>query len=120
MRIGSGFGYRAETFHWGVDFATSEPIKALNDGLVTCAGYVRQTGFCDSGRGVIIESPDYILYYGNVSPIVRAGQKVVKGEIIGSLTLRDKVHLEAMEADGYVDPIPYLKGDKPKKKRARK
>ena len=87
-RITSGFGYRLHPIlrevrmHTGVDISarTGTPILAAADGEVTRAGWLPAYGKC-----IIIEHDGGIsTLYGHCSSLlVRVGQEVKKGQVIG-------------------------------------
>ena len=89
-RITSGFGWRThpitmrKEFHRGVDLRASmgQPVFAAADGIIT---YIQKKG--KLGKCVIIEHRyGYRTLYGHLNDIeVTTGQKVTKGEIIGTV-----------------------------------
>src|ERR1700744_4123414 len=88
-RVASGYGYRIDPiykttkFHAGLDFTAPQgtPIYATANGTVEVAG------FTEGGYGnhvVINHGYGYQTLYGHMFRVkVKAGQKVVRGEVIG-------------------------------------
>ena len=87
-RIASGFGYRRDPitgitkFHEGIDFAapTGTPVYATADAVVSAVNKSNRSGFSvDLDHGY-----NYVTKYAHLSQImVREGQKVKRGTIIG-------------------------------------
>lgn len=114
----SDFGYRkqptegASTFHGGVDLAApiGTPIVAARAGKVTVAGYDEYSGY-----HVIIDHYDGFTsrYLHLRNHIVRSGQEVVAGQVIGycgESGVATGVHLHfAIYLNGEaVDPAKYI------------
>jgi len=87
-RVASGFGYRNDPiyhttrFHAGMDFTASNgtEVYATGDGTVSFAGWNQGYGNCVK----INHGFNYITLYGHLSKIlVREGQKVQRGDVIG-------------------------------------
>ena len=91
--ITSDYGYRiqptkgASKFHSGIDIGVpmNTPILAVQDGVVTSAGYTNMGGY---GMGVFIEhshnGEKIKSEYGHLSKwCVKEGEKVKKGQVIG-------------------------------------
>lgn len=117
-RLGSGFGVRAEQFHWGQDFIlATEGVQAVSGGRVSSTGFVGASSTCDTGRGVTViadnEGKKVTYYYGNVKPSVKIGQEVEKGTQIGTVFPNRMIHLEVREGDEYVNPLNHLNESKP-------
>ena len=121
-RIASGFGYRVHPIyktlrmHTGIDFSAPKgtPIYATGNGTVRnkrkgMRGYGK---FCmiDHGYG-------YKTLYAHLSKvIVRSGQKVKRGEIIGyvgstGLSVAPHLHYEVRINDKPVNPVHYFFND---------
>jgi murein DD-endopeptidase MepM/ murein hydrolase activator NlpD len=116
-RTSSGFGMRIDPFygtlrpHTGMDFTapTGTEIYATGDGTVIQSGTKQGYGNCimiDHGFG-------YKTLYGhNSKNLVRIGQKVVRGEVIGHVGNTGKskgphLHYEVLLNDKYVNPVNY-------------
>ncbi len=90
-RRSSNYGYRIDpitkkrkSFHRGIDIAapTGTPIKAAADGTVIRSGWSRGYG----NLTVIKHEKDLATYYAHQSKrLVRKGQKVRKGQVIGKV-----------------------------------
>lgn len=125
---GSGFGVRAEKFHWGQDLIqTTAGVQAVTGGSVIKAGHVGLPTVCDTGRGVLVASDkdgkETVVYYGNIIPTVRIGDTVEQGTQIGTLMPGSRLHVEVKENHVFIDPLPYLcpkEVKKPKTTRTRK
>ncbi|MBN1291963.1 MAG: M23 family metallopeptidase [Candidatus Latescibacteria bacterium] len=90
MRVTSGFGWRIhpitgrKEFHKGVDLHASlgQHIYATANGIVTGAGKIGKLGKCI----IISHKYGYKTIYGHLDDImVTTGQKVNKGDIIGTM-----------------------------------
>ena len=116
-RTSSGFGmridpiYRTLRFHTGMDFTapTGTEIYATGAGTVILSGWKQDYGNCimiDHGFG-------YKTLYGhNSKNLVRVGQKVVRGEVIGHVgntgkSIGPHLHYEVLLNDKYIDPKNY-------------
>ncbi|MCL6614401.1 MAG: peptidoglycan DD-metalloendopeptidase family protein [Firmicutes bacterium] len=117
-RLTSRFGYRRDPFtgqtamHYGIDLAVpaGTPVRSAADGVVAEAGY--RNGY---GRTIIINHGyGYQTLYGHNSQLlVRAGQKVKKGQIIarsGSTgrSTSPHLHYEVRLNGKPVNPSAYL------------
>lgn len=117
--ISSGYGYRAHpkggyrSFHGGVDLSISEgtEVRATADGVVSFAGYTR-----NSGHAVVIEHGHGFstAYAHNQRNVVRVGQRVARGAVValaGSTgrSTGPHVHYEIWKDGREVDPSKYLK-----------
>lgn len=98
--------------HLGVDLGVSAhaPIRSAGPGLVSFAGPV-------AGRGVVVVShPDGVrTEYEPVRPLVRRGDAVQAGTVIGLLSGRHPgcpitacLHWGARRGDAYIDPLGLL------------
>lgn len=121
-RMASGFGYRIDPiyktrkFHAGMDFSApiGTPIYATGDGVVESAdqsirGYGKHV-LIDNGYG-------YETLFGHMSKIlVKGGQKVKRGDIIGLVGNTGKsvgphVHYEVRKDGHPVNPVNYYFND---------
>lgn len=113
----SGYGmridpiYKTIKFHAGMDFSanTGTPIYATGNGTVVKAGWESAYGNLikiDHGFG-------YVTWYAHLSKIrVRAGQKVMRGEVIGEVGNTGKstgphLHYEVHVKGKVVNPVNY-------------
>ncbi len=121
-RIASGFGYRIDPiyrvrkFHEGLDFSApiGTPIYATGDGIVEKVKRSRR-GY---GNHVIINHGfGYKTLYAHMSKIiVKPGQKVKRGQIIGYVGNTGKstaphLHYEVWKNGKKVNPINYFVND---------
>ncbi len=121
-RIASGFGYRIHPIyktlrmHAGIDFSapTGTPIYATGDGVVE-----RKTGRM-SGYGKVVKinhGYGYETLYAHCSKIiVRPGQKVKRGEIIGYVgntgrSTGPHLHYEVIKNGKKINPIHFFYQD---------
>jgi murein DD-endopeptidase MepM/ murein hydrolase activator NlpD len=98
--------------HRGVDLAAGrgDAVRAAGGGTVRFAGLV-------AGRGVVVVAhPDGIsTEYEPVRPLVRAGQAVARGEVVGRLAGRHAgcpatcLHWGARRGTAYLDPLTLLR-----------
>ncbi len=121
-RLASGYGmrihpiYKVRKMHTGVDFSAERgtPIYATGDGIVRRAtyslgGYGRQVEI-NHGYG-------YITKYAHMSKfIVKKGQKVKRGEIIGYVgstgtSVAPHLHYEVIRNKKKVNPVHYFFND---------
>ncbi|MCU1463604.1 MAG: metalloendopeptidase-like rane protein [Acidimicrobiales bacterium] len=116
--ITSGFGPRLHPIfgdmrmHTGVDFGATSgtPIHAAADGVVVSAGVLGGYG----NATVIDHGKSLATLYGHQSLIiVRAGDKVQRGQVIGFVGCTGNctgphLHFEVRIAGTPVDPMPYL------------
>ncbi len=80
--ISSGYGYRWGRLHEGIDIASSHgyAVRAAASGVVRYAGYRGTYG----NLIILAHEQDTETYYGHLSRIlVKAGQKVERGVVIG-------------------------------------
>lgn len=111
--VSSQYGYRGREFHTGVDFAGSSgsPIKAADSGKVIFSGRNGNYGNCiiiSHGNGV------ETLYAHNSKNLVKVGDSVDKGDIIGSVgstgrSTGSHVHVEVRINGRHVNPRNYFK-----------
>jgi murein DD-endopeptidase MepM/ murein hydrolase activator NlpD len=118
----SGYGIRSDPFrgraarHQGIDLAAPQgtPIYATADGIVSEAAY-NSGGYgnlvkLDHGRGIETR-------YGHLSTfLVRAGQRVVRGQQIGRMgstgrSTGSHLHYEVRIDGRAVNPIPFMKSN---------
>ena len=116
----SGYGVRSDPFrgsaamHAGIDLAgaVGTSIYATADGIISDAGY-NSDGYgnlvkIDHGRGIETR-------YGHLSAmIVRAGQRVKRGELIGRMgstgrSTGSHLHYEVRIDGRAVNPVPFMK-----------
>lgn len=118
----SGFGwrthpiYKTAEFHPGMDFAAAQgtEIYATGDGTIERADALAQ-GY---GNHVVINHGyGYKTLYGHMSSmVVRAGQQVKRGQLIGyvgstGLSTAPHVHYEVVKAGEKMNPINYYYND---------
>ncbi len=118
-RLSSGFGermhpiYKIGKAHLGLDFTSpvGTPIHATGDATVEFAGY-NSSGY---GNHVILNHGyGYQTLYGHMSKVlVRRGQKVKRGDIIGEvgstgLSSGPHLHYEVIKDGEHLDPINFL------------
>lgn len=121
-RLASGYGirihpiYKVRKMHYGVDFSAERgtPIYATGDGIVRRATY----SFGGYGRQVEINHGyGYVTKYAHMSKfIVKKGQKVKRGEIIGYVgstgtSVAPHVHYEVIRNGKKVNPVHYFFND---------
>jgi len=119
-RISSPYGTRDSpfsgkaAFHSGVDISATPgtPVRATADGVVSYSGWTR-----DSGYLVVIEHGCGFstAYAHNKSNAVKTGQKVRRGEVVGSVGSTGKstgphVHYEIWEKGKRVNPNRFRQG----------
>ncbi|MER3497565.1 MAG: peptidase M23 [Chitinophagaceae bacterium] len=121
-RIASGFGYRIDPIyktvklHAGLDFAAPQgtPIYATANGVVKVAG---NTGDGYGNHVVIDHGYGYETLYGHMVRVkARAGQKVVRGEVIGYVGSTGKstgphCHYEVIKNGQKIDPVYFFYND---------
>lgn len=121
-RLASGYGmrihpiYKVKKMHWGVDFSApvGTPIYATGDGVIKRVK--RNYG----GYGIQVEINHgfgFITKYAHMKKyIVKAGQKVKRGELIGYVgntgtSTAPHLHYEVIKNGKKVDPIHYFFND---------
>lgn len=111
--VTSNYGYRGREFHTGVDFAGSSgsSIKAADSGKVIFSGWNGNYGNCiivSHGNGI------ETLYAHNSKNLVKVGDSVDKGDIIGKVgstgrSTGSHVHVEVRVNGRHVNPRNYFK-----------
>jgi len=116
--IVSGFGHRCNPFHGGTHFhhgidiaaPTGTPVRAAADGVITGSGYIE----CGYGVQVLIKhNNNYATNYAHLSrALVRPGQKVLRGDIIGysgntGYSTGPHLHYEIIRNGKKINPIEY-------------
>ena len=119
--ISSYFGRRIDPFlripakHTGMDFNADKGtnIYATGDGVIVSA--TRNQGY---GNCIVIDHGyDYKTLYGHLDKyMVRVGQKVLRGEVIGTVGLTGRtsgyhLHYEVLYKDRHDDPAKYFYQD---------
>jgi murein DD-endopeptidase MepM/ murein hydrolase activator NlpD len=119
-RISSSYGYRdhprtgRKDFHTGMDIAANsgEPVRATADGVVSFAGW-------SGGNGNLIALEhgfEYSTYYAhNKSVLVKVGQRVKRGDIIGHVgstgnSTGPHLHYEVWKKGKAVNPYTFVEG----------
>ncbi|MGI8678569.1 MAG: M23 family metallopeptidase [Jatrophihabitans sp.] len=98
--------------HRGVDllFPAGDPVHVAASGRVTFAGSV-------AGRGIVVvaHSDGIRTEYEPVTPVVRRGETVTRGDTLGALTGRHPgcpvvncLHWGARRGQTYLDPLTLL------------
>jgi murein DD-endopeptidase MepM/ murein hydrolase activator NlpD len=111
-KITSKFGPRSETFHDGIDIQAPEgsPIRAIETGEVIYSDKLRGYG----NIVIIRHSGGFVSVYAhNQSNLVREGQRVVRGEVVGEVGSTGRVsaphlHFEIRKDNVARDPLHYL------------
>lgn len=120
-RLASGYGYRMHPIykirkmHWGIDFSAPRgtPIYATGDGKIKKAK--RSNRAVGYGNYVVIDHGyGYETLYGHMlDMVVREGQTVKRGELIGYVgntggSTAPHCHYEVMKDGKKVNPIKYF------------
>ena len=103
---------RGSRLHMGIDFVTipGEPILAPISGKVTALPYAA-SDLVHRGIEIVSGNQEHQLFY--IKPIVRVGQNVSKGQIIGyaddirikyGSAMTNHVHHEVKENGKFIDP----------------
>ena len=122
----SGFGYRSDPFthlprfHAGVDLGQPclEPAWASLDGVVIGAGMAGGYGNRVVLKHADLDGKSFATTYNHMTSIaVRMGQHVKRGDVVGRIGSTGRstachMHFEVIVAGSYVDPMPYLTGQK--------
>jgi len=110
--LSSGFGQRDTSFHDGIDISApiGTPVVAAQDGEVIYSDELR--GY---GNVIIIRHRDgyATVYAHNRSNRVREGQRVRRGDVIGTVgdtghTTGANLHFEVRQDNVARDPLPFL------------
>lgn len=124
-QVVSGFGNRfhpilkSHRLHSGIDLAAhpGTPVYATGDGIVRVASYNPQ-GYTGYGIVIILDHGFgyHTLYAHMQKATVRAGQRVKRGEQIGTvgssgMSSGSHLHYEVSIGDRKVDPVYYFSGD---------
>ena len=111
-----GCGYygapRGNRTHMGIDFVTvpGEPILATVSGKVTALPYAA-SDLVHRGVEIVSGNQEHQIFY--LKPIVKVGQNVVKGQIIGyaddirikyGSSMTNHIHHEVKENGKFIDP----------------
>jgi len=121
-RMASGYGYRihpiykTRKFHYGMDFSAPKgtPVYATGDGKVEMAKKSKR-GYGNQVR--INHSFSYKTLYGHLdSFVVRRGQKVKRGDLIGYVgstgtSTAPHLHYEVVKGKRKVNPVYYYFND---------
>ncbi len=99
--------------HWGIDIANKygTPIYSTVQGVVSFAGWKWGLGRCI----IISTKTGYKIYFGHLSRIlVRRGQKVYKGQLIGNMGSTGRstgvhLHYEIHYKGKPINPLKFLK-----------
>jgi murein DD-endopeptidase MepM/ murein hydrolase activator NlpD len=110
--INSGFGPRGSSFHDGIDIAAPEgtPILAIEAGEVIYSDQLRGYG----NMVIVRHAGGFISVYAhNESNLVRVGQTVARGEVVGKVGSTGRVsgphlHFEIRRNNAAEDPLRYL------------
>jgi len=120
-RLASGFGlrihpiYKVKRMHWGLDFSAPRgtPVYATGDGSVKRA----KNSYLNTGYGNQIEINHefgYVTKYAHLQEIlVRKGQKVKRGQLIGYVgssggSTAPHIHYEIIRNGKKINPIQYI------------
>lgn len=121
-RLASGFGmrihpiYKVKKMHTGVDFSApmGTPIYATGDGVIKVAS----KGYSGYGNQVEVDHGfGYVTKYAHMKKfIVKQGQKVKRGELIGYLgssgtSTAPHLHYEVIKNGSKVNPVHYFFND---------
>jgi murein DD-endopeptidase MepM/ murein hydrolase activator NlpD len=98
--------------HRGIDLLApvGTPVTAPDDGTVLFAGRVVDRGVLSIDHGGVLSS------FEPVRPLVRAGDRVGRGEVVAVVTVpgathpANVLHVGARVRDGYVSPLLFLGG----------
>ncbi|MGB0837873.1 MAG: M23 family metallopeptidase [Flavobacteriaceae bacterium] len=121
-RMASGYGYRmhpvykTKKYHWGMDFSAPKgtPIYATGNGRVEMAKKSKR-GYGNQVR--INHGYNYKTLYGHMdSFVVRRGQKVKRGDLIGyvgstGVSTAPHLHYEVIKGNRKVNPVYYYFND---------
>jgi murein DD-endopeptidase MepM/ murein hydrolase activator NlpD len=111
--ISSAYGPREGRSHDGLDIVAPQgaPIRCADEGEVVLASRLR--GY---GNVVVVRHAGGLLtlYAHNDENLVRAGERVTRGQILGRVgktghASAPHLHFEVRQGDVPKDPLPYLK-----------
>jgi len=116
--ISTGYGWRTNPFtqrremHRAIDIVSAwgTPIKAACKGTITHAGWKDFYGLCVE----IVNEYEYRTVYGHLSKVlVKKGQQVEKGEVIGRVGSSGRstgphVHFEVWKGDTSINPFTLM------------
>jgi murein DD-endopeptidase MepM/ murein hydrolase activator NlpD len=118
VKIGDGFGPRAEGMHDGIDMLAGDgtPIQAIGDGVVTASGYNGSAGNYVAIATMVGGQRlcSMYMHFQDGSVTVAVGQEVTAGTVIGLTgdtgnASVEHLHFELFFADGIrFDAVPYL------------
>ena len=109
----SGYGMRGDTMHKGIDIKAKEgtPIKAADHGVVVYS----DDGMRGYGNVIIIKHKDnfFTVYAHNKKNLVRKGDKVKKGQVIGLVgntgnATTSHLHFEVRDGSKAINPFFFL------------
>ena len=111
-RITSGFGYRAEGIHDGIDIGVPQgtPIQACKSGTVIVAGWYYGYGIC----AVVVNDTGEKVYYAHMSAIgPTVGARVLQGQTIGFVgstgnSTGPHLHLGVLINNNWTNPINFF------------
>lgn len=109
--ISSGYGHRWGRLHAGLDFAApaGTPVFAVTTGVVKRASW-----YGGYGKAVVIDHGAVDTLYGHNSQLlVKAGQRVTRGQVIAKVgttghSTGNHLHFEIRKGAGQYDPYPWL------------
>ena len=120
-KVSSPFGkWRGNHKHQGIDIPmpSGTPIRAANTGVVSKTGNNSTMGFRGYGNFVLLDHGGGVhTFYAHCSSVaVREGQRIMQGQIIGTVgstgrSTANHLHFEVRVNDTKVDPMPYLGGN---------
>ncbi len=119
-KVSSPFGSRGGRKHEGIDIPmpAGTPISAAKSGTVERTGNNSTIGFRGYGNFILINhGGGFKTFYSHCQKVnVKAGQKVLQGEIIGTVgstgrATANHLHFEIRVNDVKVNPVPYLSGN---------
>ena len=118
VKIGDGFGPRAEGMHDGIDLLAGNgtPVQAIGDGIVTASGYNGSAGNYVAVATMVGGQRlcSMYMHFQDGSVTVSVGQVLTAGTVLGltgdtgNATV-EHCHFELFWSDGVrFDPVPYL------------
>lgn len=88
--------------HAGVDLypekGAGAPVYAMLDGIVlkVATFYTRRNG--ERTFGVLVDHGSFVINYGEIRPVRKAGEKVCQGDLLGNVSGTAQLHLEMYSA----------------------